>query len=500
MNLIGGLINFSRLVVYRYLTVVFTVLFAALASAASKPPGGLSIDTSGVDPVLRWEFPGSDPNGMVRYVLKTRHASQSSFVNQGSVPSTATGYKLSGLKYPVSEYKFLLVSEGGSGTSAPSESIEILPNCSQSAFGLALTKNIQLGIVNHTIQIPRGTCSWQAGKTTIPGGLYIKGSGKSYTKIISSIDSSKNLITYDCANGRRAIISDISFARLTSLPTSPAYGLKLNNSCQKFHVYRNSFSYFLGASLTVSGDSYVQYGVINQNEFKNAFFVNSFTPPYYSLGYGVLVYGNGATGTTPLILGAEKNVYVENNTFSHHRHSIASNNGSRYVFRYNTIIDNASNYIAMDAHGKGSAPRGSRSYEIYENTIKISPVSTTDKYLVILDGKNTPVEFGGNQFAGAGIRGGDGVIFNNKFLGTVSNPIYLTVESCSSLTSTGPIPDQITSAYIWGNTVTSNSGVTGSAKVTNACTKYLQQNKHYFLTTRPGYVPYPYPHGLAKTY
>jgi hypothetical protein len=78
-------------------------------------------------------------------------------------------------------------------------------------------------------------------------------------------------------------------------------------------------------------------------------------------------------------LGTWKAVYVEDCTFTQNNgidfNPICSNQGSRYVFRYNQIdIQGTSTYPLCDAHGNFdiTGSRGSYSVEIYENTFRVT--------------------------------------------------------------------------------------------------------------------------------
>src|SRR5207249_6854946 len=71
----------------------------------------------------------------------------------------------------------------------------------------------------------------------------------------------------------------------------------------------------------------------------------------------------------------------------------------------------------------------SRQYEIYGNTVDNA----------------VP------RYAGVSPRGGDGVIFSNRFSFNVTNDVLLTNEG--GCVGTYPLPDQIRNLYIWNNTV-----------------------------------------------
>jgi hypothetical protein len=248
-------------------------------------------------------------------------------------------------------------------------------------------------------------------------------------------------------------------------------GLYLQN-CVDFRIHHMAFTDF-AIAVASHGDPTVQRGLIDHNTFTD----NFYTTGGGSLGYGVFTTGNG---TYPaLSLGTATNVFVEDNTFTRSRHNIASQNGSRYVFRYNTIVQDlgvSANAAAIDAHGVSSFPRGTRQYEVYHNTI-------TDTV---------------TQFSAIHPRGGDGVIFNNVMSPQSSDrDILLTVEDSGAgngCSGSYPQPDQIRDLYIWGNT--RHGGAAAQVKIDSGCSAYLQVNRDYFLTARPGYTPYQYPHPL----
>jgi len=183
--------------------------------------------------------------------------------------------------------------------------------------------------------------------------------------------------------------------------------------------------------------------------------------------YGISIIGDGdATWSKPLELGTEDAVFVEDCTMKNSSwHHVASNNGSKYVFRYNYTEDDRVGHQAIDSHGLEFWPRGSRSIEVYNNTLKAN-----------------------RRYLGVKVRGGDGVIFNNSFEGDFGYPVQLMNDvRCNNY----PEKDQIRSLYIWSNT---HNG--GNAEVDVDC-DLIQLNRDYYLSPMPGYEPYPYPHPLT---
>ena len=335
--------------------------------------------------------------------------------------------------------------------------------CGFSAVRDAVQDAIDSGATS-VVNIPAGTCDWASNMLTLPGGISLKGAGKTATVIRSSSGAYDWLVIIDCANGKTARVSDMTLMG----KGNSAYwdgGLFLRGGCRDFMVFNSKFRDFVGQGIFVQGNS---RGVIYQSEFLNNYRAGQTGG---TTGYGVVVYGDGTW--PPLELGTANAVFVENNSFSGNRHHIASNYGSRYVFRYNTVNreDALRNYAMIDAHGVGSSPVGSRSWEVYHNTI------TT---------KLTP---GLLARTVAGIEGGDGVIFNN----TVTNPS--TVAAMTELwppqeAPKYPAKGQVRSGYFWNNSPNT---------LRNDAPSNYVLGRDYFLNARPGYTPYTYPHPLRSS-
>ena len=294
-------------------------------------------------------------------------------------------------------------------------------------------------------------------------GITLLGAGMKKTSMRGENETSDFwLIKVDCLSGERVRISGISFYGFAPA-VSP--GIKLVRGCRDFRIDNCHFERCSRRAIEIHGDS---RGVID-----HCLFIDN----WYT---AVVVYGDGESGwRRPLHLGDSNAVYVEDNYFEQKdvaemsmAHHIASNNGSRYVFRYNTIRDGNMASHAIDAHGnKYGWERGSRSYEIYHNRI-----------------------FAIHRWAGINIRGGDGVIFNNEFNGDFVSPIHLMHESkAGDGTCNYPCIDQIRELHIWNNTY---NGKPVSIRVRHP--EIIQDNRDYTNGKRPGYTPYAYPHPLIR--
>lgn len=348
-----------------------------------------------------------------------------------------------------------------SGVSLAAEPVFPAQSCSFAHVTAAASQAIASGVPS-LVTIPVGTCDWGSNELVLPGGVSLKGGGKFLTVIRGSAVSNDVLVTMDCSNGKTARFSDVMLVGKANYAVWDG-GLALKGGCKDFKVSKARFQDFIYYGVGVWGDA---RGVIYQNEFARNYRANPSGP---NVGYGVVVYGDG---TWPaLSLGTANAVFVESNYFIANRHHIASNNGSRYVFRNNTAVTTSDvrDFAAVDSHGKGSSPRGSRSWEIYNNTFSTSLNCTNHKATTMI-----------------GIRGGDGVAYGNTITNpsTVMNMIDLqTFEVAPPY----PAPDQMRSGYFWNNSPTS---------LFNGSASHFVLGRDYFLAAKPGYAPYPYPHPL----
>ena len=351
------------------------------------------------------------------------------------------------------------------------EQIGIVVNAKNCEFDAVLTA-VGMAHSGDTVFIPAGSCNWNERQLSVPANVHLRGAGKELTTIVRSgrVANSSYLIAFDCSQGGTVKFSGFSLVGNGDGDIQDK-GLGLLHGCIDFVVSNSRFRNFIFSAVYV-GDSETQRGVIYGNEF-----IDNYSPALRNLGYGVVVYGGG---TWPeLSLGTQNAVFVEDNYFSGNRHNIASNNGSAYVFRHNTVVglDPAKDFAMTDAHGLSSSSRGSRSYEIYDN-----------HYSVKLDH--------GLQRTAIGVRGGDGVIFNNVVAANIDRAVELSAEgfACGSY----PGKDQIKSLYIWNNSYRS-AGARFENGIDNECPSSIRLNRDYFLNAKPGYRPYAYPHPLRAT-
>lgn len=317
-----------------------------------------------------------------------------------------------------------------------------------------------------TIVIPSGNFTIDSKSVVINKNIIIKGAGENATKITSSL---KGGYAFTIARGSN------QFVRITGIcinGNSSSGGVRIVGDNYSFRIDNCILKNCRSRAIETFGNA---KGLIDHCKFID----NGITD--------IVVYGdNDASWNRPLTLGTDNAVYVEDCEFSHSAlsgdwHSIASNHGSRYVFRYNKIHDDAKvNSTPIDAHGNFEYDRGSRSYEIYKNTVH-----------------------SGHSFQGIFIRGGTGVIFDNNLSGDFTYPLVL--EDYRSFNKNGssyycesyPCIDQIHELYIWNNYF-SGKLITPFIQNRGLTREHIKEGRDFFLNKKGDYRPFTYPHPLTK--
>lgn len=307
---------------------------------------------------------------------------------------------------------------------------------------------------NATVVIPEGNFDFKGPPINVRKNITISGSGKKKTvlKLTSALD------------WLFRIVSD-SYFRLTNLVLDGGRngnGIKITGDGLETRIDNSTFKNFKKRAIETNGNI---KGLIDNNQFQE----NSVTD--------IVIYGdNDGAWNRSVKLGSDDAVYVEKNQFEHKKvkdaiHSISSNRGSNYVFRYNTIDDGNLNTNPIDAHGNFFYGRGSRKYEIYGNKIK-----------------------SGGSYQGMYIRGGTGVIYDNEFSGKFDYPIVLeNYRSFRNASTRYPAPDQINDLHIWNNKY-EGKDVEPFIRDRGMVRQHIKKDRDYFLKKKTGYKPYPFPY------
>lgn len=322
---------------------------------------------------------------------------------------------------------------------------------------------IDLASVGDTVKLTKG--EYVISKTIdVKSGISIIGEGKDNTILRHSVKRNDEFWIFRVDGANQSQIRFSSFSIIGKSPVvSP--GILFVNGAENFRVDHCKFIACSRRAIEIHG---ISRGVIDHNVFKENWYT------------AIVIYGDGNRGwKNTLTLGDSNAVFVEDNYFEQDKipdismaHHIASNNGSHYVFRYNVIKDGKIASHAIDAHGnKYGSERGSRSYEIYNNTI-----------------------YADHRWAGINIRGGDGVIFGNKFSGEFVSPVHLMHEGRDGDGECAyPCIDQIRELYIWNNVYNGKK-----VDVFIRFPQIIKRNRDFFLIKKPGYTSFRYPHPLVK--
>jgi hypothetical protein len=348
------------------------------------------------------------------------------------------------------------------------------------------------------ILIPPGESTWTA-TLTMPNNkkITILGSGPGETIISSTLEKPGSLINMGNSGSR---ITQMGF----KLGNDNGVGITVRGKGWRIDHCRfeNTIDQTI-EGINVRGypsDEGHPVGVVDHCEFYNI---------------RVLIIGDASLmankiWSEPLGLGTNNSVFVENCkfVFTKSGNVVDTNYGGRYVFRYNSVVD-----AYIEAHSLQGNSRASRSWEIYNNTIKQESRSMWAPFF---------------------LRGGTGVVFNNTLYGNWSSGPSIIVDNRRTFQALGegglcdgtspwdgneepngyPARDQIGRStdmwlwtdenpyppqeldpfYQWGN---KHNEVTLSVRVHNNCGIHIKENRDYYNNTeRPAYTPYVYPHPL----
>ena len=351
-----------------------------------------------------------------------------------------------------------------------------------------LQASIDSAAAGDTVYIPSGRSTWTE-RLEIRKEIYIFGAGIDSTIITRIGGGQAFYINVDSGD-------TIRISGMTIDGNDESTGITSHNA-KNFRIDNIKFRNCNKAVLLWN----YSYGVIDHNIFIDNYSTDitvygDDADSWDREGYYVSTYGDN--------LGHPEFVFIEDNEFHYTgngistQHSVASNHGARYVFRYNEIetvyIPNTFHFAApIDAHGNFYYGRGTVAIEVYNNVLESE-----------------------HSYRGINIRGGTGVIFDNVFTGDFTHPVHMTNyrswSTPSDETPGGcpvgeydpfycpvdyPCIDQINNLYIWDNTYNGNP-VQAEIDDRGYNTVHIQEGRDYFHEERPGYTPYTYPHPLVS--
>ena len=338
-------------------------------------------------------------------------------------------------------------------------------SCSPTHIQAAITA----AAVNDTVRMPACTYTTWTGTVTIPKAVILEGMGVGSTILQRSAEA----VTIATPMFRVASVTGVQlrhFAINGTQDTTPGtyydLGIELVSSVDFLLHHLDISAFALG--LQVTGDPLVQRGVVADSTF-----TGNFCAPCAGVAgtnYDIVV--NGDNTAPALTLGTVQNVFIEHNTFTQGHTALTVTRGARAVFRENTVVEMRENAAAVDVQGPVGGTLGARHVEVYDNLFTNSVA----------------------RLAGVLVRGGDGVIFRNRFASNLTDELRLTHQA--ACTGTYPLAGQIRDLTLWDNLLA--EGGPAGLVVAPGCAAYVQAGRDFTLTPRAGYTPYTFPHPLRE--
>lgn len=333
-----------------------------------------------------------------------------------------------------------------------------------------------------TVAVPTGAATWSS-ELLITKAIALQGAGIGKTVITSGIKDAynTNVIAYAPSVAEIAKTFEMSGFTFDGNYTSGIFSSaspSSNAAITGLKIHGNRFINGYSRAISLSG---LEFGVFYSNQFENNYITIS-------------IIGSEMNGWNyPVMQGGASYPFFEDNTFNQTipRGGFISETGrgGRIVFRHNTITNyGGGGGEVWDAHGvNGVYPvdTGTVSSEFYGNTIILS---ASTRVL--------------NQ------RGGMAIVFDNLITGSPGGIDMTEYQGWSYCTVQNyPKYQQINKSYYWNNTSSGTDLVPSLLCTSGNCTSclpaqydstYIQLNRDYWLSEKPGYVPYAYPHPLRN--
>ncbi len=356
-------------------------------------------------------------------------------------------------------------------------------SCTHAAVQAAITTATD----GDTVNVPAGSCTWQA--FTLTKAIHLKGPGSSQ----SSIGLSGTLGIAKNARGSTRL-SGFTFSNAGTstliLVTGPAGG-------PPPMIHDNVF--------TVNAAGVMKYetngGVIYRNVFRSTRPLSNGLSDDEGIQHKMPQAQAEAEWRSADTMGTRdqdgrRNLYVEDNVFENMAtQSTDFDDGARVVFRYNRLVN-----AGFNSHGLDTSPAGLRHFEIYGNSFQYPDPSKNQVWMIW-------------------IRGATGVVFNNDIANITGSTwgdkseIQFSVRMANDggvrgCATSYPAPHQVGQnhdgtrqftdpVYFWGNT---GSTVWEIREWPNTCGQnindYLRPGRDFVFASvpKPGYMPYAYPH------
>ena len=320
-----------------------------------------------------------------------------------------------------------------------------------------------------TVSVPAGSCTWST-RLIISKSIKLVGAGMYSTVIKNGIATSGStdycvwLQPSTPADDPVMEVSNFTFDADNEGGCIGVQNTSDNYAHYNFRIYEN-----LLKNGEDTGDSYMCirvsgncFGLIDNNIFSNNY-------------YDLKLFGNDQNSWDnypgPENLGTRNYLYIEDNTsFDEWYFVLTSGEGSRWVYRYNTVDLASRGYGTLDAHGN-TGNDGVVAHEIYENTF-------------------TNAQDRGDGFRLHDLRGGNGIVYNN----TISGPettckISVREEDCCVYPGT----DTVTNTFLWNNIFNG-----ADTKIDVGANGMLVEDRDFWDDYQSGGGDYNFTFGLAS--
>jgi SprB repeat len=344
---------------------------------------------------------------------------------------------------------------------------------------------------------------------------------------INSNTSSKIVVSDICFKSKKPSMNSIvdrngtDSLALDGLSLAKDMGVEFVK-CLDFVVTGCRFENFGNGAVSIQHDDSIVGGLIYKNEFVH----NAKGSAALGLGYGVVVYGTNTKWIDNPRFGTSNFIFIEDNYFDYHRHSVAAGGCALYVFRRNYVLNNVAGNTshAIDAHearlSKGVNYYSTRAIEVYNDSLvntqfRDGSGDVADGTAIKSVTKPTTTNVSWLTEAAIKTRGGEAMIHDNYIegyrfgVGLIANNI---------LTNPYPIPYQqgYLSAlkfgaghtgvgsgkesgdnFMWNDKfVIYASGNSANTYFYNYSSSYLVNDRDYHLSANSAYTTYTYPHPL----
>lgn len=283
-----------------------------------------------------------------------------------------------------------------------------------------------------TVRVPAGTATWYS-QLNITKGINLIGAGIGNTIITGNVGNDAFIFKYEPS--RPDLNEPFRISGFTFDCNNNSLAFMISNMTTTYPITKIRIDHNYFTNTMWGGPHYVAMnvygtviGVIDNNSFSGAGHFHVYG--IYKKSWDDLTFAYGTANA----------IFIEDNTFILSQGGIVgSQDGGRWVARHNTCYYNNSSDLSPwnDAHGNGGGPGSyyaNMGAEVYENTITLS-----------------------NTSAGVKMwhhRGGMGLFYNNIL--TVGSSNYAQIMAQQEfdvrlLSTSNPIPREVSSAYYWGN-------------------------------------------------